>query len=302
MDIDLFAHRSNDFSEHGEDGIIARILELEGLDRGIFVEFGAWDGMRYSNTRRLYRDGWAGCYIEGDPGRYRDLCRNVPDRRVTKVQAYVAVSGEHSLDRILEREGIDRCDLLSIDIDGDDLAVWKSVTGIAPRVVVIEYNPTIPFDTFYLNPPGRNHGNSARAISEFAIGRGYTLVEATATNLILVDSSASCLAHLERKSLTRLRDQVDPPRYFFGYDGTLLVSGAESPSEREILGVPWARFGYCVFPQPLPRGLRRYAAPLWLECARVLYASVSTFLLRPVQYSIRVWRVLTGRRGQRPAG
>src|SRR5438445_13817165 len=63
-------------------------------------------------------------------------------------------------------------DLLSIDIDGNDYWVWKSIDAITPRVVTIEYNALLGdtrsltvrydpnLDRFGTHPSGMYHGAS----------------------------------------------------------------------------------------------------------------------------------------------
>jgi hypothetical protein len=75
-------------------------------------------------------------------------------------------------------------DLLSIDIDGNDLWVWKAL-AYRPRVVIIEYNPkwsakksrTVPYD-----------GASVLALTRVGTEKGYDLVTSTKSNLIFVES------------------------------------------------------------------------------------------------------------------
>ena len=152
--IDLFEFSHNVYSQNGEDGVLQKIFEMQGIDRGFFIEFGAWDGMYLSNAYHLYKLGWTGCYIEGDDRKYQDLVRNIPDESIKKVHAWVADEGPNSLDRIVAELDVREVHLLSIDIDGDDLRVWRSLRTCRPMVVVIEYNPTIPTDVLYENPSG----------------------------------------------------------------------------------------------------------------------------------------------------
>jgi hypothetical protein len=67
-------------------------------------------------------------------------------------------------------------DILSIDIDSDDLAIWRSVSAYAPKVVIIEYNPTIPFDTEFENVRGKHWGNAARSLVRLGEENGYDLL------------------------------------------------------------------------------------------------------------------------------
>jgi len=50
-------------------------------------------------------------------------------------------------------------DLLSIDVDGEDYAIWNALEVSRPRVVVVEFNGRMPADTFQSN--GRIIGDDA---------------------------------------------------------------------------------------------------------------------------------------------
>jgi hypothetical protein len=175
--IDLLSFARNIHSEFGEDGILQALLEVMKIRDGFFVEFGAFDGMKDSNTYQLCTNGWSGCYIEGNLSRFRALEINVPADRVTNVNAFVSIDGENSLDRILSRiSPPSEIDLLSINIDSDDLAAWRSVIRHNAKIVVVEYYPTIPFDTEFENPPGKMWGNSALSLLKLSRCKGYDLV------------------------------------------------------------------------------------------------------------------------------
>lgn len=280
--VDLFNHRHNVHSQNGEDGIIAKLLEIGGIESGYFLEFGAWDGRHLSNTYALYERGWSGCMIEGDAQRYQQLCANIPDQRVLKINAFVAREGGHSLDGIIERFAIPSITLLSVDIDGDDLAVWQGLTVLRPPIVVIEYNPTMPFDIRYINPAGFNHGNAARSIVEAAEALGYVLVEGTATNLIFVQHDFRGLATVKRKTLLDIHDQLGLTRLAFGQDGTLLMTRGGHVKTREVYSLPWQPM--CLFRQPLPRFLRGYEGSKGAKLARAVYTNALCFLANPVAY------------------
>lgn len=75
-------------------------------------------------------------------------------------------------------------DLLSIDIDYNDYWVWKAITDYVPRVVVIEYNSSIPPTESKVVPydpnaswDGTNYfGASLLALRNLGLSKGYTLV------------------------------------------------------------------------------------------------------------------------------
>ncbi len=164
-------------------------------------------------------------------------------------------TGPDSLDEILRRNGVQHVDLLSIDIDSDDLAIWQSVTSYSPVIVIVEFNPTIPFDTRYVNPPGTFHGNSALSIYELAKQRSYSLVAGTDTNLIFVKSDALKGSQIPEITLQDVRDNTFQLRYFFSYEGKLLHTYDlfMKAGVTELFPVPWA---FTISPQPVPELFR----------------------------------------------
>jgi len=296
MSVNLFDFKKDDYSQYGEDGILEKLFSLVGMEPGYFVEFGAWDGKHWSNTYRLYENGWTGCLIEGEPERFQRLCRNIPDDGILKINAFVEAGGENSLDRLLGRHGIEAVDFLSIDIDSDDLAVWEGIREIEPKVVIIEYNPVIPFDTRYVNPPGEMHGNSALAIYESAQARGYVLVEGTDTNLIFARESLLTDSGIKQKTLQEIKDQTFQLRFFFAHNGTLLhnYEKLNETGITEIFPVPWSlTFGV----QPVPRLLRKYRDRL--SVPGLLFFVVFALIRCPVQlWKLAAFSVRTLTRGR----
>jgi len=284
MSIDIFKHKKNTYSQNGEDGILELLLSHLGIHEGYFVEFGAWDGKHWSNTYHQYTSGWTGCFIEGEASRYANLLVNVPDEKVLKINAFIEPTGPQSLDAILTKHDVSSLDLLSIDIDSDDLAIWESISKFHPAVVVIEYNSTIPFDTRYINPPRKLHGNSALSITESASRRGYKLVEGTDTNLIFVIGKLISKTDIHCKSLQEIRDQTFHFHTFFGNDGTLLhdFSPFNEAGITEIYPIPFAMsFGI----QSVPRWLRKvriranYASILFFVFFALLRCPIQLFKL-----------------------
>lgn len=121
----LDGFRNNTYSQFGENGVIEealrRISTKVDLDEWC-CEFGAWDGVVFSNTANLVKNkGYKAVLIEGESRRVRDLQRNYPESRVVKICSFVTPSGETTLDQILSQTEIPKdFDFLSIDIDGLD--------------------------------------------------------------------------------------------------------------------------------------------------------------------------------------
>jgi len=244
-------------SQSGEEGVIATVFEALGVDVGYFVEFGAYDGVQLSNCRALYERGWSGFMAEADPARFRDLQRNVDPARVATAGCFIEPSGPNSLDALLSalpNPPPADFDFLSIDIDSSDLAIWRSVVAHRPKVVMIEFNPTIPSDTRYENPPGAMCGNSALSIFEHARSTDYELVSIVAFNLVFVAAE-------HNQGRFTVLPSVDQPsarglRLFMGYDGSLIVSrSADAEAEvPDVVDTPWG----VVLAQPLPAWIRGY--------------------------------------------
>jgi hypothetical protein len=254
-----FAENVN--SQYGEDGIIREILRRMNRARepGVrhCVEFGAWDGIHLSNTYNLIaRQNYHAVLIEADPIKFRALSQNIPESSVVKINTFVTFDGATTLDNILSGTDISEdFDLLSIDIDGNDYHVFESLTRYRPRLVCIEFNPTIPNAVDYVQPRDFRvqRGASARAIATLGARKGYAVVAATYCNLLLLDRS--CLPDVgltHEPELEDVRDDRDAIRYVFcGYDGTVLLS--------RPLRMPW--HGLQVSEgelQVLPSALRRF--------------------------------------------
>ncbi len=162
----LLRFSGNVYSQFGEDGIIEKIVSMLPVS-GWCVEFGAWDGKHLSNTHLLLsQKGWSGVLIESDPKKYQDLrATYVGNERVICLNRKVSFDGDDLLDNILESTPAPReLDLLSIDIDGNDYHVWKSVIRYRPKIVVIEFNNTIPNCIEFIRRP------RVRRLREGAVG------------------------------------------------------------------------------------------------------------------------------------
>lgn len=128
----------NKYSQRGDDGIIQKIFEVLNISKGYFIEFGAWDGIELSNCKKLYDEGWSGCFIESNEKRFEDLRNNYKDNDNIKCLNYlVSPTGDTSLDEIILRHDLPEIDFLSIDVDGDDYEILESLK-VKPRVICVE--------------------------------------------------------------------------------------------------------------------------------------------------------------------
>ncbi len=257
----LLEHSANVHSQSGEDGILGEILTrlgvLGGANEKWCVEFGAWDGMHLSNTYNLISNhGFRAVLIEGERKRYEQLCRNIPSDDVIKICRFVTLDGKNRLDAILGQTPLpEDFDLLSIDIDSCDYHVWQSVTAYRPKVVIIEFNPTIPVDLAYVQPPDftLNHGNGVKALDNLAHEKGYTTVCLTHANLIAVRNDLlDEVLDTPPPVIEEMADTGARRFIFVGYDGTVLSNFDSLPNEWHPTRIEMGDLQF------LPRFLRKY--------------------------------------------
>jgi hypothetical protein len=180
------------------------------------VDVGAWDGCHLSNTHSLLvpsspppsngnkhnKAVWHGVLIEANQERFQKLKDLHDPLGNASLNITVSVTNpDRGLDSILRvctpvnnsvREIPRQLDFVCIDIDGGDywlLHDFLHANNFRPRVICIEFNPTMPDDLIYI--PIRSdmirHGASLAAIVELAETYGYVLVETTLYNAFLVE-------------------------------------------------------------------------------------------------------------------
>ena len=227
----LLDSQSNVFSQAGEDGVIEKVLELIPDRDQWCVEFGAWDGTLYSNTRNLFANkNYSAILIESDAEKFKDLQRNCAQYpAVISVNEFVGFGDRDSLDTILEVTPIPhQFDFLSIDIDGNDYHVWKAFKKYQPKVVCIEFNPTVPTEVSFVQAADAtvNQGCSLLALTELGREKGYELVSVLPYNAIFVSSEYFPVFEINDNSPTLLRKHTQAITYMFsGYDGRLILRG-----------------------------------------------------------------------------
>jgi hypothetical protein len=227
----LLDFSNNVHSQNGEDGILAKILELLPERDRWCVEFGAWDGVHLSNTCNLIKQhNYSAVLIEPDVKKFADLTGSYGSNpKVIPVNSFVGFAAADGLDTLLMDKPIPKdFDVLSIDIDGNDYHVWNVVTSYSPKIVCIEYNNTIPNEVEFIQPmnPELSQGSSLLSLTRLARGKGYELVCVTNSNAIFLRSKYFPLLGIPDNQLSALRQDFSAITYIFcGYDGTLLVSG-----------------------------------------------------------------------------
>lgn len=176
----LHEFKYNIYSQNGEDGVIEELFRRLSIQDGWLIEFGAWDGIHFSNTFSLIERsrGFRAVYIEGDESRYRQLEQTAEklDGGIIPIQAFVQPSGEKSLENLLESVRVPfDFELLSIDVDGMDYQIWEELAKYTPKAVVIEVNSSLPPHKEQIHGI-EGQGSSFNSMLKLGQRKGYTCV------------------------------------------------------------------------------------------------------------------------------
>ena len=179
----LYNYSKNEYSQHGEDGINKFLFEYLNITEGYMLEIGAWDGFYLSNTANLWSNSkhYKSILIEPfinhktEPPKPR-LNKEKLELEYENVQCFVeSASLENTLESIISKSKFkvtnDNFVLASIDIDGDDLIVTRSLGKYKPIILIIEPNGGI-YDRKYHN----QGGSTVEELVNFGKEIGYELI------------------------------------------------------------------------------------------------------------------------------
>jgi hypothetical protein len=180
------------FSEFEEDGHLLYLLTLAGSKSRTVVEISSQDGRVCMATNLLVHHRWRGFLFDGDPVFVREGRRFFASHPATRTAPPVMKSEwftRENVNQTLAAAGVpDEVDVLSLDIDGNDLYLWSAMT-MRPRILICEFNNAVPSDlaltipyqpdfSFADLPAGQAMFRSASLAAYIAVGRrkGYRLV------------------------------------------------------------------------------------------------------------------------------
>jgi len=190
---------SNVWSQRGDDGIIRRIFQVLGVEKGFFIEFGAWDGIHFANSRALAQRDWFGCFIEGDATRAERLKANYRDRPdilcLREMVLATPRAGGKTLDEIAQENfPAQHIDFLSIDVDGLDYRLFEEMK-IRPSVVCMEggfaWHPCFA-QRLLDEVAGQNLGQPLAVMIEIARRKSYTPICYNQNMYLVADEHAGC--------------------------------------------------------------------------------------------------------------
>lgn len=241
-------YASNITSQCGEDGIIAHLFSLlpkpssnRLSSHRYLVDVGAWDGKHWSNSYNLLynQDDWDGLLMEAHPERFQELQRlyerKNSQQNIRCVQSLIGFDGDTSLKSLLLAHDVPLdFDFLTIDVDGNDYHIWRSImlstnTSVSlsnqdcykPSVVCIEFNPSIPNDVIFVQEPNMriHQGSSLRALVNLGQSMGYNLVATTTFNAIFVKAELMPLMPIWDYSIENIHIANMTTSMFQTYDG-----------------------------------------------------------------------------------
>jgi len=229
--------KPNSTSQDGEDVVLEEILRIINSslsEERVVIEFGAWDGKHLSNSWNLInKHGYRGLLIEADHTKYQELEANFEkNSSVQTLCRLVSFEGENALENILLNEAVNipkSFDVLIIDVDGNDYWIWESLKEFLPKVVCIEFNPTIPNHVIFVQDRDMTvqQGSSIRALVELGKAKGYELVSTSLFNAFFVQKAFYDAFEIENNSLEVMHDCPMPTELFQLYDGTIVLAGTK---------------------------------------------------------------------------
>jgi hypothetical protein len=134
------------YSQADEDGIVEEIARRIGIDHGSFIEIGCGDG-RENNSHYLLLKGWRGIWVDGDPENIAAIRAALPlDGRLRLVEQIVTRDNVTAITVAAGSPDFGALDLLSVDVDGNDLAIAEAaIRAWSPKIVIGEYNAKFPY-------------------------------------------------------------------------------------------------------------------------------------------------------------
>jgi len=171
-------------SQKGQDSFIDYTFEELGVTNKYFVEFGAADGIKDSNTFFLRKSkGWNGLLLDCQ---YENKEINLHKRILTKSNIASVFSEFYVPENF---------DFLSVDIDGNDFWLLNEILKkYSPRMIMVEtnvrFNPEADLvqkynDDWYWTGSGW-YGCSPRAMAKMAAKHGYVPVYMHLDDMILL--------------------------------------------------------------------------------------------------------------------
>ncbi len=179
------------FSQFEEDGKLLYIFSIIGFGNKTFVDLGSNDCVNSNCANLVIHHNWKGLFVDGDKKllaigkKFYDKYPNPWSYKPKFSHSFIT---KNNVNEIIKNQNIEgEIDFLSIDIDGNDYWIWKALTIIEPKVVVIEsqvafglHDLIVPYNEKYTENIENNFycGASTLAIYKLAKSKNYRLIGA----------------------------------------------------------------------------------------------------------------------------
>eukprot|EP00986_Skeletonema_menzelii_P002274 scaffold619_cov150-Skeletonema_menzelii.AAC.22 len=183
------------------NGVNGGAIDVEGgVERGIFLEMGALDGISFSNSLMFEQClGWNGLLIEANPKSFTKLRENRPcaitigetacsvdegpTLRMAGVEGVATIVKDNvkedyvevpcrPLSQMLEENGIDRINFFSLDVEGAELDVLQTLDWEKIKIDVL----MVESDFIYNAQKGGTQEEKIKALRDFVTSKGMMQV------------------------------------------------------------------------------------------------------------------------------
>lgn len=178
------------YSQNDEDGKLLYIFALLGFTNKIVVDVACGRPFGSNTANLIINWGFQGLLIDDDKETIDSSVEYYKSHANTLLHPPKVIKqwiDAENINKIFEKEGIKgEIDLLSIDVSGVDYWLWKKLSVVQPRVILIEYNSTlgpdrsitVPYSKKFNRFDNNEHffGCSLKALIKLGKEKGYIFI------------------------------------------------------------------------------------------------------------------------------
>ena len=264
---DINLHEKKIYSQNGEDGILEFIFSKIGTTNKFSVEFGVGNGFECNTVHLLEKKNWTGLMMDYGADqdiqwkgilkkvwfnrnngfsenikKYAKFSKKIIKRKERSVHFKLDIKNERitaeNIENLFQKYQVpENFDLLSIDIDYNDFWVWKAIRKFHPRVLVIEFNASIPPNESKVVPydadaqwDGTNYfGASLLALKNLSLEKNYTLLGCDSNGV----NAFFCQSNLVKNfKIKDIKDLYRSPKYGEKING---IHRGHPPSTKKMI-------------------------------------------------------------------
>lgn len=203
--------------KEGDDGLLFTCYDEQNITKNIFkkipkelcgkvcVDIGASDGVTFSNSYFLFRDGWSGVAVEPDPELFFSLSHYTKEFvNVNCIKMFV--NPTNIIDMLKTCNIPENFDFLSLDIDSYDYYVLEKIfEKYKPKVICTEINelfpPPIRFAMkFPMDENCKHFGQSISMLYDLLNKNDYSIIHLEYNNVFAIKKELLC--YTDYKELT----------------------------------------------------------------------------------------------------